>query len=142
MPKKALSEKETELVRLVGERLQFAIAFKETTKNAVAEKADILPQTLNNIVTGKGDTSFSKLAKISQVLDIPLDYFVTETTEKRNAYLRIESESNIPSIWQLLRKLKLDEKRVLFQALLPTLIIDLEDELGTPFNYRTKLKSE
>lgn len=53
-------------------RIKNIIAAKGMTIKSLAEKMEVAPQTLGNIVNEKGNPNISTLEKIAEALDVPV----------------------------------------------------------------------
>jgi transcriptional regulator with XRE-family HTH domain len=126
---------EIDYTKLLGERLETALVLRKKSKSELSEATKITAQTLTNIAAAKGDTSFARVARIAKVLGLSLDYFASPTDHERDVYAKSEVNlvSKIRPLINEIRMLNAEDKQLLFEFVLPKIILELENELKSRF---------
>lgn len=87
----------------IGKKLEEAMKLRGTNANELASKVGVLPGILYNIVRRDNKkVDLALLAKLSELLDVPLEYFVdTPLLEGTNFQITLEEKALIKKYRQL-----------------------------------------
>ena len=83
-------DEKTENIR--SKQLKKALALTETTQQELAQKMGISQAAVGQWVTGTRRPSLDTLERISGVLDIPVEFFLSDKTETTQDYLKRSSK--------------------------------------------------
>ncbi len=103
----------------IGEKIKKRRLELNLTLRDLASKTQLTPAFLSQLENGKTNTSLSSLQRISDALCIPMMYFLSNST-RQSPVVRAESRS----------LLDLDDHRVIYQLLTPSLDGKMEALLG------------
>lgn len=64
---------------ILGTKIKEGMAMRGISQLQLAEKANVTPAALSQLVNGKRDIKISTLIKIANALDVPFDYLLSDS---------------------------------------------------------------